>query len=46
MGIVLAWGVKPPDALAQQHGPRIFFGKGVVLLTGGLLIGWICGGRR
>ena len=44
VGIVLARGVSRQTRW-RSMGHEIFFGKGVLLLTGGLLIGWICGGE-
>jgi len=44
IGIVLARGISRQTRW-RSMGHEIFFGKGVLLLTGGLLIGWICGGE-
>jgi uncharacterized protein len=42
VGIVLARGISRETRWAKL-GHEIFLGKGIVLLTGGLLIGWIAG---
>lgn len=44
VGIVLARGLSRQTRWGSMS-HEIFFGKGVVLLTGGLLIGWIAGGE-